>query len=81
MKYFNLDADKIYPRNDFEKVYKEKLDYGALIMVVFLPFLFAAQNHAPDVTKRQSNISIKVDDRYKDRLMGLIEDYIEINCI
>lgn len=81
LKYFNLEADNVYPKNDFENIFNVKQDFGLLITLVYLPFFFVAENNAPDVSKKQSNFSISVDIRYKDRLKGLIIDYMEMGHV
>ncbi|KAJ8713719.1 hypothetical protein PYW07_014089 [Mythimna separata] len=78
LKYFDIDVNSVYPRHKFEKEFKDKLDYGLIFALIFLPFMFASEDDIPDVTKHDmSSLSFRVDDKYKSRIQGVIEDYIE----
>lgn len=82
LKYFDIDVNSYYPRNEFEKEFRNKLDYGLIYAVTFLPFMFASEDDVPDITKREmSTISFRVDDTYKERIQGIVEDYIEWGVI
>ncbi|XP_075979082.1 uncharacterized protein LOC142978494 [Anticarsia gemmatalis] len=77
LEYFNLDVNEVYPKEEFERVYTEKLDQGLYYSLIFLPWLFAAEDDVPDVTQEFSEMRIKIDDRVNDRLRGVIEEYVE----
>ena len=82
LKYFDIDVNSFYPRKEFEKEYRNKLDYGLMFSLIFLAFMFAADDDVPDVTKNDmSSLSFKVDDKYKDRIQGIVEDYIDWGVI
>ncbi|KAF9412130.1 hypothetical protein HW555_009260 [Spodoptera exigua] len=82
LKYFDLDVNNFYSRDDFEEDYKSKLDYGLVFSLIFLPFMFASEDDVPDLTKDDmANLKINVDKRYKSRIQGIIEDYIEWGII
>ncbi|KAJ8713720.1 hypothetical protein PYW07_014090 [Mythimna separata] len=78
LEYFELDIEKLFSRAEFEKVYKEKLDFGLIINVFYVPFLFAAEDDAPDVANETlSTLSFKVDDRFTKRFRGIVDDFIK----
>ncbi|KAF9822506.1 hypothetical protein SFRURICE_012602 [Spodoptera frugiperda] len=75
---FEMDISKIFPRMEFERVYKEKLDFGLMINVFYVPFLFAAADEAPDVAKETlSTLSFNVDSRFTQRFRGVVDDFIQ----
>lgn len=81
LKYFDLDAEKVYSRKDFEKVYAEKQEFGLLCAILGIPFLFACENHIIDMTKDKSDLSLQLDYRFKDRLRGYVEDLEEMGYV
>lgn len=75
---FQMDISNIFPRIEFERVYKEKLDFGLMINVFYVPFLFAAADEAPDVAKETlSTLSFNVDNRFTQRFRGVVDDFIQ----
>ena len=78
LEYFDMDIKKIFPREEFEDDYKKKLDFGLMINVFYVPFLFAAEDDAPDVaTEELSTLSFSVDNRFTDRFRGVVDDFIQ----
>lgn len=77
LKFFVLDNEKIFPREEFERIYKEKLDFGLMINVFYVPFLFAAEDDAPDVANETlSTLSFNVDSRFIERFRGVVDEFI-----
>ncbi|CAH0673902.1 unnamed protein product [Spodoptera exigua] len=84
LNYFDLDVNRFYTREDFEKDYEERLNSGLVLALVFLPFVFASEDDVPDLTKDDRDMdkfSLNVDKRYKNRIQGIIEDFIEWGVI
>lgn len=82
LKYFDLDINDFYSREDFEKDYERTLGYGLVYSLIFLPFMFASEDDVPDLTKDDiANLTITVDERYKSRIQGIVDDYIEWGII
>ncbi|XP_075979131.1 uncharacterized protein LOC142978538 [Anticarsia gemmatalis] len=75
--YFNIDVNDVYPEEVFERVYKERLDQGLMFVLMYLPFMLAVEDGTPDVSQEIEDMCIRVDERYRDRLRGVIEDYVE----
>ncbi|CAH2227107.1 jg7597, partial [Pararge aegeria aegeria] len=77
LKYFELDVDDVYPRKEFEKVYKDWMDYGLIRTLYASVFLFA-----PDTGLDVSNLSLaelpfNPDRVFEERARGWLEDFIE----
>lgn len=78
LEYFDMDIKKILPREEFEKVFEDKLDFGLMINVFYVPFLFVAEDSAPDVANEElSTLSFNVDKRFTDRFRGVVNDFIQ----
>ncbi|KAF9410916.1 hypothetical protein HW555_010158 [Spodoptera exigua] len=78
LENFGMNISKIFPRMEFERVYKEKLDFGLMINVFYVPFLFAAADEVPDVANESlSDLSFKVDSRFTQRFRGVVDDFIK----
>lgn len=76
IKYFDLDIQKVYPRNEFDRVYEEKLDFGIIVSLFLLPFMFISEDDIPNATK-SSDISFKICDTFKGRISEIIEEFTE----
>lgn len=84
LEHFDLDINEFYSREVFEKDYDARLESGLVMSFIFLPFVFASEDDVPDLTKDDrdmNNLSFNVDKRYKSRIQGIIEDYIEWGII
>lgn len=78
VSYFDLDIEALYPREEFERQYQERLDYGLMLSIYVMPFIFASEDDVPDVGKdNMVNLEFKLDKRYKERIEGIMEDYEE----
>uniref|UniRef100_A0A2A4K7V6 CHK kinase-like domain-containing protein n=1 Tax=Heliothis virescens TaxID=7102 RepID=A0A2A4K7V6_HELVI len=78
LKYFDIDVNLYYSKDQFEKDYKDKLDYGLSLSIMYLPFMLVSEDDIPDVTKTDmTDINFKLHDVFKDRMKGVIEDYVE----
>lgn len=73
---FGIDIGKYFPRAEFEKTYRAKLDFGLIINIFYGPFLYASESDAPDVTKEDlTTLDFKVDSRFIERFRGIVDDF------
>lgn len=77
LHYFDLHPEDVYSRKEFDQVYTERLDYGLIIALTVLPYLFVSEDNVIDLSKDKSQLSFQLDNRFKARFSGLIEDFIE----
>ncbi|KAJ0178076.1 hypothetical protein K1T71_005899 [Dendrolimus kikuchii] len=78
LKYFDIDIEEIFPRSNFERVYEETLDYGLLTMTTIAPLTYADTEDVPDlVNVSMVDLNFKVLEVFKDRVKGVVEDFIE----
>lgn len=80
LEYFNLDVEEVFPRVEFEKQYKEKIDFGIMISTFYLPFLFPVVNELPDLTEARDaeDLSpVSIEPKFQERFRGIINDFIE----
>ncbi|KAJ2951415.1 hypothetical protein O0L34_g13559 [Tuta absoluta] len=77
LKKFNLDAEEMYSMKEFENDYKEKLDYGLIVSLYFMPFFLADEDSLPDLGKVSvSEMDIKVLEDFPPRIQGIVDDYV-----
>lgn len=80
LKYFHLNVELIYPRAAFDKDYKERLDYGLMMAIMVLPFILANEGDVPDLSKVELTdikLSDKQDNNFKERIIGVVDDYLK----
>ncbi|KAJ8715886.1 hypothetical protein PYW08_013171 [Mythimna loreyi] len=77
LKYFSLDVSSVYPKNDFERDFKCMLDYGLMSAILLTPLLMTSDNDVDITSEPLAGLSFNVDDLCKDRLVGIVEDFIE----
>ncbi|KAL0822219.1 hypothetical protein ABMA28_004349 [Loxostege sticticalis] len=78
---FGIEAKEVYSKKQFEEEYREMLDYGLLCFLILMPFLFAKNDDIPDMENGLGDMSLNLDERYKDRLQGVVDDYIQWGCL
>ncbi|XP_028175284.1 uncharacterized protein LOC114363685 [Ostrinia furnacalis] len=77
LRKFGIDANKMYSRKQFEDDFREKMEYGLISFVTVMPFIFTIPEDIPELENGIENISLILDERYKDRLHGVIDDFIQ----
>ncbi|XP_049875142.1 uncharacterized protein LOC126373156 [Pectinophora gossypiella] len=74
---FNLDCEKVYPRDEFEKDFKERLDLGLIYALYFLPFFLAAEGEIPDLAETSiADMDFKVLEDLPLRMQGIVDDFV-----
>ncbi|GBP53045.1 hypothetical protein EVAR_43330_1 [Eumeta japonica] len=48
LRYFDIDLETLYPKEVFEQNFKERLVYGLMIGINFLPIILAPEGDVPD---------------------------------
>ncbi|KAJ2951414.1 hypothetical protein O0L34_g13558 [Tuta absoluta] len=78
LKKFNLDAEEIYPKKEFENDYRERLDYGLVVALHFLPYILADEDAVPDLGADPiaEMDNIEVLPQFPLRMQGIVDDYI-----
>ncbi|XP_063828370.1 uncharacterized protein LOC135077727 [Ostrinia nubilalis] len=78
LSYFGIDIEKHYPRKEFERLFKERLDYGLMVALWLLPVILANIGEIPDVTKIDlSTCDFQLSDLIKKRVRGVVDDYVQ----
>lgn len=52
------------------------LDYGLMISVLLIPLLMTCDSHVDLTGEPLAGLSLNVDDMCKDRLVGIVDDFI-----
>ncbi|XP_075979133.1 uncharacterized protein LOC142978539 [Anticarsia gemmatalis] len=80
--YFKMDITNVYPKKDFEKDFRDKLDHGLTLSLLLIPLLMANEHDPPNLTEGEwAKMSFEEDDRCKERLVGVVEDFIEMGYL
>ncbi|XP_063827834.1 uncharacterized protein LOC135077222 isoform X2 [Ostrinia nubilalis] len=74
---FGIDANEMYTKKQFEHDFRENLEYGLISFMSVMPFIFTIPGDIPDLGNGIENIALNLDERYKDRLHGVIDDFIQ----
>ncbi|XP_049874263.1 uncharacterized protein LOC126372507 [Pectinophora gossypiella] len=78
LKYFNLDLQSFYPRNEFERQYKERFDYGLMMALFSAPFCFTVEDQVPMIGEQKMKaVTFVLDRRIDERIQGVVDDYIQ----
>ncbi|KAM3955846.1 uncharacterized protein ACR2FA_010190 [Aphomia sociella] len=78
LKFFDIDVENVFSRQLFEDMWKEKLFYGLSCFTVITPFLFATKENLVDLTQRDLlDFEGNIDECFKKRARGVVDDYIE----
>ncbi|CAB3219726.1 unnamed protein product [Arctia plantaginis] len=78
MKRLGLEPAKVYSRETFQSELKEKLVFGLVLAMLFLPIVLA--NDTPEVNEEftlSAMAEIKSTDLCIERLNGVINDYVK----
>lgn len=72
LKYFDIDSNDVFPRKEMDEIFRQRMDYVAMLAVFGFPFIFAPDNalNMNDLTESHINL----DERYKERLIEILED-------
>lgn len=73
LKYFDIDSNDVYPRKEMDEIFNQRMDYIAMLAVFGFTFIFAPEN-AMD-TNDLTQVNICLDERYKERLIEILEDF------
>ncbi|KAL4708697.1 hypothetical protein ACJJTC_017376 [Scirpophaga incertulas] len=77
LKYFDMDVEMHYPRKEFERLYVERLDYGLMISLWFIPITLANPGEIPDLTKvNLAELKFNLNDVVRSRVRGVVDDFL-----
>ncbi|KAI5651572.1 ecdysteroid kinase domain-containing protein [Phthorimaea operculella] len=76
--YFQFDVNDIYSRVEFEKLFKDTLEFGFICWFFWLPYQFSKEDQ---ISENEENDLLKVDfslsAQFRDRIQGLVDDMIQ----
>ncbi|CAF4876693.1 unnamed protein product [Pieris macdunnoughi] len=79
----NLDPNEIYSRKDFEYELEQASSYGLLSAILCLLIITVDPKDAPKVDDKleQKDFAVIPNERYSERINGVIEDFIKLGVI
>ncbi|GBP42886.1 hypothetical protein EVAR_87265_1 [Eumeta japonica] len=76
LKRFDIDLEEVSPTAEFEQDYKDKLDYGLMIGLVFLPYILVPAELAPDLSSAPvTEIRIRGGSLFQQRITEIVDDF------
>ncbi|XP_034831392.1 uncharacterized protein [Maniola hyperantus] len=79
LNYFDIDS--LFSREEFEKCFKDSLDYALMYTLYMLPMFFVDED-VPDLAKDELlEMTIKVDDRFYDRMQGIVDEFVDLGML
>ncbi|XP_045766870.1 uncharacterized protein LOC123868401 [Maniola jurtina] len=79
LNYFDIDS--LFSSEDFEKCFKDSLDYALMYTLYMLP-MFLIKEDVPDLAKDNLlEMTIKIDERFYDRMQGIVDEFIELGIL
>ncbi|KAL4705987.1 hypothetical protein ACJJTC_004966 [Scirpophaga incertulas] len=77
LKFFSIDIEEVCPRTEFERIFKERLDFGLAVSLFFIPLNLIEDDEYPDFSNL-SEVNIKnKSDRVITRIRGVTQEFIE----
>ncbi|XP_063828364.1 uncharacterized protein LOC135077723 [Ostrinia nubilalis] len=77
LRFFNIDIEQYYPRAEFERLYKERLDYGLMMTLWVLPIILTKKDEASDaISKDLPKTDTKLNGFVQKRLSDIVDDFI-----
>ncbi|GBP42887.1 hypothetical protein EVAR_87266_1 [Eumeta japonica] len=74
---FGVDLEGVSPTPEFEREYRDKLDYGLMIGIVFLPFILVSPEHAPDLSSTPfTELRIRGSPVFRQRMTEIVDDFV-----
>lgn len=78
LTYFDMDVEDYFPKKIFEKLCRERIEYGLMTAISFLPIILASEDQIPDFSKDcPATVEFKADKRIKHRLEGVVDDFVQ----
>lgn len=75
--YFDIKAENVYPRKQYERDFKERLEFAIIIGIYYLPFIFAPDDDFVDLGMDLTTVKVPQSDLYIRCLNELVEDLID----
>ncbi|KAL0871631.1 hypothetical protein ABMA27_004157 [Loxostege sticticalis] len=78
LKYFDMDVQKYYPKEEYERLLKERLEYGLFVGIWYLQGNLAQEDDIFDLSETQiADIKLSMSELAIDRSKELIDEFIE----
>lgn len=78
MKHFDVHVEEVFPKAEYERQFKENLDYGLVQSIYMLPMLLAEEEDVVDLEDTKvTDVKCCVNDKVKVRMQEVVDDFIE----
>ncbi|KAL0822212.1 hypothetical protein ABMA28_004342 [Loxostege sticticalis] len=77
LKYFDMDVQKFYPNEEYERLFKERLDYGLFHSIWYLQANLA-QKEVADLSNTQlTDVTFGISELALGRIKEVVDEFIE----
>lgn len=82
LRYFKLDSEEIFSRNEFDEEFQDKQAYGLFVSLSVIPVLVAESKYGPDAqVKDGTTLTPKPEDSFEKRILPVIEEFNNLEII
>ncbi|CAH2039204.1 unnamed protein product, partial [Iphiclides podalirius] len=79
---FGVDVEAVFPRGQFERMYKERLLFGLMVGTLMSYFAFVPEDDLPDVENSEmSEFVVNPEPGYESWVRGLVDDFTQWGCL
>lgn len=75
--YFDIKSESVYPRKQYERDFKERLDYAIVVGLINLPFIFSPEDDFIDLSMDMTTAKMPLSDLYIRCLNEIVHDLID----
>lgn len=76
LKYFDIDAEDVYPRKEFERVLADRKDFGMILALYYYAIIFVPESDVPDVGDGDFfAIDFNLDPRGWERFLEVVDEF------
>ncbi|CAH2039205.1 unnamed protein product, partial [Iphiclides podalirius] len=77
LRYFGMDIETVFPREQFEQMYKERLLFGLMTGTFMSYFVFVPEDDVPDLENNSlSELAVNPDRGFVGWVRGLMDDFV-----
>lgn len=82
LKYFNINAESVFSREEFDEEYKNMLGYALLTAMSILPTVLAEGDGIPNLENDGiAGFAIKPNQRFVERFIPILKEFVNMGVI
>ncbi|KAL0871628.1 hypothetical protein ABMA27_004154 [Loxostege sticticalis] len=78
LKYFDMDVQKYYPKEEYERLLKERLDYGLFVAIWYVQINLTQEEDLQDLSNSQlEDVTFVKSELAVSRIQEMVDEFIE----